>query len=205
MTWVQVGNIRGPAGLVWRGPWDPEIAYAIGDGVFHNTGSFVAYTVPLVGAEPGEAEGMDYWEVLAEGGQQGSEGLSAYQAAVNYHGFVGTEAEWLASLVGPEGPGGDGGPQGNPGDSAYLVAAGAGFTGSEAEWLASLRGNKWFAGEDFSEGAEAAVDGDMYLLTSLSVVLTYWYGGTEQTTEVNKGAVFQKIPAGWEYLVTLMP
>lgn len=36
-------------------------------------------------------------------GADGAAGLSAYQIAVN-EGFVGTEAQWLASLVGPQGP-----------------------------------------------------------------------------------------------------
>jgi hypothetical protein len=41
-------------------------------------------------------------------GPQGPAGLSAYEVAVA-NGFVGTEEEWLASLVGPQGP------QGEPG------------------------------------------------------------------------------------------
>lgn len=36
------------------------------------------------------------------GGVQGAPGKSAYQLAVD-HGFVGTEAEWLASLKGADG------------------------------------------------------------------------------------------------------
>lgn len=35
-------------------------------------------------------------------GQAGADGLSAYQVAVA-NGFVGTEAQWLASLVGADG------------------------------------------------------------------------------------------------------
>lgn len=46
-----------------------------------------------------------------EDGAPGAAGLSAYEVAVS-EGFVGTEAEWLASLVGPEGPQG---PPGSPG------------------------------------------------------------------------------------------
>ncbi len=42
-------------------------------------------------------------------GAPGAAGLSAYEVALT-NGFVGTEAEWLASLVGPEGPAGSGGP-----------------------------------------------------------------------------------------------
>lgn len=38
-------------------------------------------------------------------GAQGPQGKSAYQVAVD-NGYVGTEAQWLASLVGPQGPAG---------------------------------------------------------------------------------------------------
>ena len=41
-------------------------------------------------------------------GPDGADGKSAYEIAVE-NGFVGTEQEWLDSLVGPEGPGGPGG------------------------------------------------------------------------------------------------
>lgn len=41
-------------------------------------------------------------------GPQGPQGLSAYEVALE-NGFVGTEEEWLASLVGPQGEPGDGG------------------------------------------------------------------------------------------------
>lgn len=47
-------------------------------------------------------------------GAQGAAGTSAYQTAVQ-NGFVGTEAEWLASLQGPKGDRGDVGPQGDTG------------------------------------------------------------------------------------------
>lgn len=58
-------------------------------------------------------------------GAPGTPGASAYEIAVD-EGFVGTEAEWLESLVGPEGdPGpqgevGPAGPQGDPGGGAAL-------------------------------------------------------------------------------------
>jgi hypothetical protein len=47
-------------------------------------------------------------------GIQGQDGKSAYEVAVE-NGFEGTEAEWLASLVGPEGKPGENGPQGPSG------------------------------------------------------------------------------------------
>lgn len=49
-------------------------------------------------------------------GPDGPDGLSAYEVAVA-NGFIGTEAEWLASLVGPEGPQGPQGIQGLTGDT----------------------------------------------------------------------------------------
>lgn len=58
----------------------------------------VTFTLP--GGPPG-APGAD--------GPPGQDGASAYEVAVD-NGFGGTEAEWLESLIGPEGPPGSGGP-----------------------------------------------------------------------------------------------
>jgi hypothetical protein len=96
-------------------------------------------------------------------GTDGIDGDSGYQVAID-NGFVGTEAQWLASLVGPQGPQGiqgvqgEAGPQGETGpagpagadgadgtngvdgDSGYQVAVDNGFVGTEAQLLASLVG-----------------------------------------------------------------
>lgn len=51
------------------------------------------------------------------GAADGADGASAYEVAIQ-NGFVGTEAQWLASLVGPQGPQGlqgETGPQGPQG------------------------------------------------------------------------------------------
>lgn len=61
----------------------------------------------------------------------------AYKQAVK-DGFVGTEAEWLASLT--------------SGKSAYEIAVENGFTGTEAEWLASLKGVNGNDGKDGVDG-----------------------------------------------------
>jgi hypothetical protein len=80
----------------------------------------------------------------------GPEGDSAYDVAVT-NGFVGSEAQWLTSLVGPQGIKGDPGTNGTngsdgadgiDGDSAYQIALDEGFVGTEIEWLASLKGEK---------------------------------------------------------------
>lgn len=57
-------------------------------------------------------------------GAPGEDGLSAYEVAVA-NGFVGTEAEWLASLVGPQGPQGIQGVQGIQGETGPAGADGA--------------------------------------------------------------------------------
>ncbi|MBP6876562.1 MAG: hypothetical protein KBC34_00950 [Phenylobacterium sp.] len=64
--------------------------------------------------------------------EAGGPGASAYQVAVA-NGFVGTEADWLASLKGEDG-------DSTPGASAYQLAVAAGFVGTPAQWLASLKG-----------------------------------------------------------------
>lgn len=56
-------------------------------------------------------------------GPQGANGFSAYQVA-QIEGFTGTEEEWLASLIGAQGPAGDTGPQGETGPAGPGIAAG---------------------------------------------------------------------------------
>lgn len=58
------------------------------------------------------------------GGPPGPEGPSAYDVAVA-NGFVGTESEWLTSLVGPQGPQGPQGVQGPQGLQGIQGPAGA--------------------------------------------------------------------------------
>lgn len=114
-------------------------------------------------------------------GVDGDDGASAYQVAVSA-GFVGSEAEWLDSLVGkegprgpagadgadggqgPEGPEGPRGPQGIQGEpgadgsdgadgkSAYQIALDEGFVGTEAEFLDSLVGPEGPQGDEGPEG-----------------------------------------------------
>jgi hypothetical protein len=77
-------------------------------------------------------------------GENGLAGASAYQIAVG-NGFSGSEAQWIASLVGPKGDKGDTGNAGSPGltgASAYQIAISNGFSGSETEWLESLKASQ---------------------------------------------------------------
>ncbi len=61
-------------------------------------------------------------------GPTGPQGKSAYQVAVD-NGYSGTEAQWLAFLVGPTGPSGASGPSGSPGSVGATGPTGIGVTG----------------------------------------------------------------------------
>lgn len=95
-------------------------------------------TVTVGTEEPADPETGDMWfdttddsfyiydgsAFVENVGEPGADGLSAYEVAV-LEGFVGTEAEWLESLVGPTGPKGDTGDTGatGPEGPAGVVAA----------------------------------------------------------------------------------
>lgn len=139
-----------------------------------------------------KASGTDYdteWSDPSGGtgseGPPGPPGASAYEIAVE-NGFVGTEAEWLASLEGAQGPqgpqgiqgiqgpagadgapgapgadGADGAPgapgaPGADGASAYEIAVANGFVGTEAQWLFSLKGDQGEPGLPGTDGAPGA-------------------------------------------------
>lgn len=78
-------------------------------------------------------------------------GDSAYEVAVE-NGFVGTVAQWLASLIGPQGVKGDTGATGPAGSDAYAVAVAAGYSGTRAQWLASLVGPQGVKGDQGAAG-----------------------------------------------------
>lgn len=115
-------------------------------------------------------------------------GLSAYEIAKK-NGFVGDEAAWLLSLVGPPGADGTDGADGAPGApgadgadglSAYQVAVANGFVGTEADWLLSLVGPAGAEGIDGAAGADGApgpagADGD----SAYEVAVANGFVGTE--------------------------
>ena len=63
-------------------------------------------------------------------GEDGADGLSAYELAVRAGLTNLSETEWIKSLKAKDGW------------TAYEIAQNAGFTGTEEEWLASLKGDK---------------------------------------------------------------
>ena len=87
-------------------------------------------------------------------GNNGLNGKSAYEIAVD-NGYTGTEAEWLASLIGEAGANGD---IGNNGKSAYELACESGYQGTEEEWLESLIGPAGAAGSNGKSAYEMATE-----------------------------------------------
>jgi len=81
-------------------------------------------------------------------GSPGPRGYSAYEVAMQ-QGFVGTEAQWIASLEGIPGT------NGTNGLSAYQVAVQQGFVGTEAQWLTSLQGTPGTNGTNGTNGLSA--------------------------------------------------
>lgn len=81
-------------------------------------------------------------EVIQIPGPQGEQGLSAYEVALE-NGFVGTEQQWLASLVGPQGP------QGEKGADGTMT-----FEDLTEEQKASLKGEKGEKGDTGEQGPQ---------------------------------------------------
>lgn len=113
-------------------------------------------------------------------GPQGPPGISAYEVAVN-EGFIGTETDWLNSLVGPQGPqgipgndGADGqdgatgpqGPQGPPGTTSF-----AGLTDDPTDnaALASALASKAAVARQIATTAPLSGGGDLSADRTLSI------------------------------------
>lgn len=112
-------------------------------------------------------------------GIPGNDGDSAYQVAVN-NGFIGTEQEWLDSLVGPAGadgaqgepgPQGEQGIQGEPGVSgttavlAHQVKAGEALTKGQAVYVSSADGTNMIVSKA-SNAMESTSSKTMGLITT---------------------------------------
>lgn len=130
MTWVPKVNLRGPQGAV--GPRgfagdDGLSAYevAVNNGFVGDQAEWLASLVGAQGPQGPAGEGLmftwsgtqlgvkldsdttySFTDLVGPTGNTGATGASAYQVAVS-NGFIGTEEQWLESLVGPQGEPGD--------------------------------------------------------------------------------------------------
>ena len=125
-------SIIGKVAILPRGAYNSETAYTKLDLVTSGGSSYLC----IKNCTGVALSNTEYWMVVAEKGQQGqagangqdgtngtngqdgSDGESAYQIALD-NGFVGTEAEWLASLKGEKGDKGDTGATGPAGTTDY--------------------------------------------------------------------------------------
>jgi hypothetical protein len=114
-------------------------------------------------------------------GVDGTDGLSAYEVAVA-NGFIGTEAAWLESLVGPQGPIGETGPAGADGAEGPQGPIGeTGPTGPQGETgLTGPEGPQGPIGETGPAGADGAPGADgADGLSAYEVAVANGFVGTE--------------------------
>ena len=90
-------------------------------------------------------------------GPQGIPGKSAYLTAID-NGFVGSEEQWLASLVGPEGDAGEAGPQGIQGVQGIQGPSGA----DGPQGIQGIKGDKGDPGDTGPSGPAGADGADAY-------------------------------------------
>lgn len=180
--------------------WDINNGWSVPESQLHPTQLVILDADPAFvlhapdGPRPGAAGGAKpptRWDDLVTEARLSEEldklsslvGKSAYEIAVD-NGFIGTETQWLATMVGPEGPPGtpgergergpqgeqgqqgiqgnqgikgDKGDKGNKGDtgsSAYQAAVALGFVGSELEWLDTLIGPEGPVGQQGLQGIQ---------------------------------------------------
>lgn len=165
VEWVDIGDFTGPAGnsayqiAVLNGfvgteaDWLKSLKGADGIGL-RIIGSL---TDPALLPEEAENNGDTYiiqdkmyvwdgsrWSTVGQVGPEGKPGESIYQIAVRL-GFVGTEAEFIASQKGPKGEPGEKGEKGDPGDNASSVNfRGGKTTESELPATGNAISDAWF-------------------------------------------------------------
>lgn len=108
-AWVDAGEVQGPPGADGR---EIEVQKSATHIQWRYVGD--ATWVDLVSLADLKGDKGD----TGDTGASGAAGLSAYEVAVS-DGFVGTEAAWLASLVGPQGEQGIQGEQGPAGATTW--------------------------------------------------------------------------------------
>jgi hypothetical protein len=151
------------------GPFFVEVAADETGGTFYNTlGTQQLMSVPYALYAKNAGNGSP--------GPQGDQGFSAYDIWLSL-GNTGTEADFIASLTGPQGPAGtngvdgtngldgnDGadGANGTDGASAYDTWLSLGNTGTEADFIASLTGPSGPTGANGLDGTNGADGASAY-------------------------------------------
>jgi hypothetical protein len=103
------------AGFQWRGPWDPQVQYAIGD-VVSDGGSTYVTLGAVSGGEPPAAP----WQLMAAAGRDGETGPVGPTGPAGPAGSAGPQG--AVGSTGAPGPIGPAGPQGPDGPAAAVGA-----------------------------------------------------------------------------------
>lgn len=117
-------------------------------------------------------------------GTDGTDGLSAYQVAVA-NGFIGTEPQWLESLVGPTGATGSQGIQGNTGSTGATGPSGT--NGIDGKTVRNGSG---------MPSSGLGVDGDFYIDVSANTIYGPKTTGAWGTSTLLVGPTGAAGPAG---------
>ena len=162
-TDAQLDTLKGPKGDKGDNGLSAYMLAKTYDGF---TGSLSEWFDTLKGPKGDKGESFRYENLTEEEKadltkklQHGLDGKNAYEIAVEL-GFKGTEADWLKSLIGPQGPQGEVGPQGEIGPqgkqgpsaySAWKTLAGN-ENGTVEEFMESLRGPQGEVGPQGPQG-----------------------------------------------------
>ncbi len=140
-------------------------------------------------------DGVKYWNQLGYLAGAGVPGDSAYEVAVA-NGFVGTEAEWLDSLVGPQGPQGIQGIQGNTGAQGIQGVKGdKGDTGDQGpQGAQGIQGIQGIPGDDGAPGTDGVDGTDGADGESVSVTLVA-NGSWPPAADPNPLHIYFRLPA----------
>jgi collagen type VII alpha len=113
----------GSAGMTFRGPWNVENTYALGDAIFFNGSSYVSLVDSNSGNTPDASP--SFWALLAQQGSAGATGADGPQGTQGVQGLIGpqgltgntgaTGSQGSAGAQGPVGANGAAGPQGSTG------------------------------------------------------------------------------------------
>jgi hypothetical protein len=204
-------NAEGHAVLVGEVTGLNTGAYALGQTLFVAAGGGLTGTRPTANAQAVAVVGRVHAstgtiavsiDAVLPAGAVGADGASAYEVAVA-NGFVGTEAQWLASLQGPAGPAGPAGADGADGATGPQGPAGptgpTGPTGPAGpQGPQGATGPQGPAGADGADGTGFVIKGSVATEADLSAISSPAVGDAYQVTAT--GDVHVWSGTAWENL-----
>lgn len=145
-------------------------------------------------------------------GLNGSDGKSAYEIAVE-NGFVGSEADWIASLKGSDGANGSDGKDGENGElsdmtsaalnllaESYQLAVKEGFSGTFAEYIE----NCFYGTSDtVAPAVNKGLLSSVIVYCKFSTVSTFPYGSSGSGSQQGSGVIYKLDKSnGNAYIIT---